>query len=293
MSDAPPTTATTFGDRHVTVRSAVREMLQYRDLLKNLTQRELRARYRRSVLGWGWSLLQPALMTLVYSIMLTKFLKVTPEPGHPSGIHIYAFFLLSGMLQYNFFSASLSTGMGSIANAGSLVTRVWFPRLLLPLSSVISLGVTLLIELGILTVAVTVVTQKFILHLLPIVLLLVLLLGLFTFGITLWLAACNVRYRDVEYLTTVFLLAYFYMTPIMYPPSFVPDSEAFGTSITWRQIVLVNPMARFAMAFRNVFYDVTLPGLNTMLWLVGWSLVSAYFGTRFFVRRADRFAEMM
>jgi lipopolysaccharide transport system permease protein len=276
-----------------TVSAAVREALQYRDLLKNLTQRELRARYRRSLLGWGWSLLQPALMTAVYSLMLTKFLRVPPEVGVPSGIHIYAFFLLAAMLPWNFFSASLTTGMGSVANAGGLMTRVWFPRLLLPISGILALGVSLLIELAILTVAVTVFTQTFVLHMLPAAVVLVALLALFTTGLTLWLAACNVKYRDVEYLTSVLLLAYFYLTPVIYGVSFIPDDEAFGLGITWRDIALANPMARFAMAFRNVFYDVTFPGLPTMLWVAGWSVFSAYFGTRFFVRRADRFAEMM
>lgn len=276
-----------------TVRSAIREAMQYRDLLKNLVQRELRSRYRRSVLGWGWSLLQPALMTAVYSIMLTEFLRVPTEVGVPSGIDIFAFFLLAAMLPWNFFAASLTTGMGSVANAGGLMTRVWFPRLLLPVSAVIALGVTLLIELGILTVAITVVTQKMLLHLLPVALLLVALLALFASGLTMWLAACNVRFRDVEYLTGVLLLAYFYLTPIIYGVTFIPEKSFLGTSLTWRDVALANPMARFAMAFRNVFYDITLPGLPTMLWLIGWSLSSAYFGTRFFVKRADRFAEMM
>jgi lipopolysaccharide transport system permease protein len=190
-------------------------------------------------------------------------------------------------------SASLTTGMGSVANAGGLMTRVWFPRLLLPISGILALGVSLLIELAILTVAVTVFTQTFVLHMLPAAVVLVALLALFTTGLTLWLAACNVKYRDVEYLTSVLLLAYFYLTPVIYGVSFIPDDEAFGLGITWRDIALANPMARFAMAFRNVFYDVTFPGLPTMLWVAGWSVFSAYFGTRFFVRRADRFAEMM
>jgi ABC-2 type transport system permease protein len=274
------------------VLGAVREALQYRDLLKNLTQRELRARYRRSVLGWGWSLLQPALMTAVYSIMLGEFLKIQPEVGDPSGIQIYAFFLLAGLLPWNFFAGSLTTGMGSIVNAGGLMTRVYFPRLVLPISAVLALGFSLLIELGILAVAVTVVAQVFLLHLLPVALVLVVLLALFSVGLTMFLAAWNVRYRDVEYLTGVLLLAYFYLTPVIYGTTFIPDTELFW-GITVRDIALANPMARFAMAFRNVFYDVTLPGLPTMLWLVGWSLFSAYFGTRFFVRRAARFAEMM
>lgn len=275
------------------VIAAIRETLRYRDLLKNLTQRELRSRYRRSVLGWGWSLVQPALMTAVYAIMLGAYFKVTPAAGDPSGIEVFAFFLLAGMLPWNFFSSSLTTSMGTIVNAGGLMTRVWFPRLLLPLSAILALAVSLLIELSILTVAISIATRTFLLHLLPVAVGLVVLLALFTSGIAFWLAACNVRFRDVEYLTSVLLVAYFYLTPIIYAVTFVPDTEAFGTSITWRQLALANPMARFGMAFRNIFYDVRLPGLPTVLWLLGWSAFSFYFGTRFFVRRADRFAEMM
>jgi len=275
------------------VTPAVREALSYRDLLKNLTQRELRGRFRRTFLGWGWSLMQPVLMTAVYAIMLGWYFKVTPEPGDPSGIDTFAFFLLAGVLPWNFFAGSLMTSMGTIVGAGGLMTRVWFPRLLLPLSTILALAVSLCIELSILTVVISIVERQFLFHLAPVTLLLVMLEVLFTSGIAFWLAASNVRFRDVEYLTGVLLLAYFYMTPIIYSVTFIPDTSAFGTSLTWRDIALANPMARFAMAYRNVLYDVRLPGLPTMLWITGWSLFSAYFGTRFFVRRADRFAELM
>jgi len=232
-------------------------------------------------------------MTAVYAIMLGLYFGVTPAPGDPSGIHVYAFFLLSGLLPWNFFAASVTTSMGTIVNAGGLMTRVWFPRLILPLSSVLALAVSLLIELGILAAVTMVVTRVFVLHLLPVAFVLVVLLALFTAGLSLFLAAANVRYRDVEYLTGILLLAYFYLTPIIYSVTFIPNDPILGTSLTWRQVALSNPMARFAMAFRNVFYDVRLPGLPTMLWLLGWSLFSFYAGTAFFVRRADRFAEMM
>ncbi len=260
--------------------------------MRNLTQRELRSRYRRSFLGWGWSLLQPAMMTAVYAIMLGYYLKVTPEPGDPSGIDSFAFFLLAGMLPFNFFSAALTTGMGTIVNAGGLVTRVWFPRLVLPLSSIIALAVSLAIELSILAVIVTVFTGEFLLHLLPVAVVLVVLLVMFASGIALFLTAANVRFRDIEYLTGVLLLAYFYMTPVLYPVTFIPQ-RALLFGIDLREVALANPMARFAMAFRNVFYDVRLPGLPTFLWLVFWSVLAFYCGVRYFVRRADRFAEMM
>lgn len=275
------------------VLAAYREALNYRDLLKNLTQRELRGRFRRTLLGWGWSLMQPLMMTAVYAIMLSFYFKIPPTPGDPSGIETFAFFLLVGVLPWNFFSSSLVQSMGTVVGAGGLMTRVWFPRLLLPLSTILALAVSLCIELSILTAAISIFTQTFLLHLVPITMLLIVLQVLFTSGIAFWLTACNVRYRDVEYLTSVFLLAYFYLTPIIYPVTFIPDESVLGTDITWRDIALANPMARFTMAYRNVLYDVRLPGLPTMLWIVGWSLFSAYFGSRFFIRRADRFAEMM
>jgi ABC-2 type transport system permease protein len=275
------------------VLQAIREVSQYRDLMRNLTQRELRSRYRRSFLGWGWSLLQPALLTAVYATMLGYYFKVSPEPGDPSGIGVYAFFLLSGMLPFTFFSASLTTAMGTVVHAGGLVTRVWFPRILLPLSSIVALAFSLLIELGILVTITMIFTQHFLLHLVPVAFAIVLLLVLFASGVALFLAAVNVRFRDVEYLTGVLLLAYFYLTPVLYSVTFIPERDLPLVPFDLRDVALANPMARFAMAFRNVFYDVRLPGLPTVLWLVVWSVVAFYAGARYFVRRADRFAEMM
>jgi lipopolysaccharide transport system permease protein len=272
---------------------AVREALQYRDLIRNLTQRELRSRYRRSFLGWGWSLLQPALMTAVYSIVLGVIFKVPRDPGDPSGIDSFPIFLLAGVLMWNFLAAGLNGSMGSISNAGNLLTRVWFPREVLPISAILAMALSLLIELGILSVTVVIITGKVMFHLLPVALFLVALLVLFVAGLSFWLAACNAKYRDVEYLTSVVLLAYFYLTPVLYPPSLVPDTAIGSTGLTLRDLSLANPMARFAMAFRNVFYDIRLPGFETTMWLVGWSLASFYFGLRFFVRRADRFAELI
>lgn len=273
---------------------ALRESIEYRELLFNLARRELRSRFRRSFLGWGWSFMQPLLMTAVYTLVLGTFFKVTPDPGDPSGIHTFAFFLLAGVIPWSLFAGGLGAAVGSVANAGGLITRVWFPRELLPTSAIMALGFTMLIELAVLALAITVVEQVFLIHLLPVLLVLALLLVFFTAGVGMWLAACNVRYKDVEYLTSVFLLAYFYLTPILYPPTFIPDDRyLFGTSITWRDAALINPMARFVMAFRNVLYDVRLPGFETMLWLVGWSFAVFLLGLRFFARRADRFAEEM
>lgn len=275
-----------------TLVQATKESLSYRELLWNLTQRELRSRYRRSFLGWGWSMLQPALMTAVYAIMLGAFFKVRPEPGDPSGIDVFAFFLLAGVLPWNFFAGSLTGSMGAVANGGSLITRVWFPRELIPAATICALAISMMIELGVLAVAIAIFTGQFMFHLIPVLLVVIVLQVFFTAGLAYWLSASNVRFKDVEYITSILLLAYFYLTPVLYAPSFIPDTVVFG-SVTWRDIALANPMARFMMAYRNIFYDIRLPGLNTMLWLLGWSVLVFFLGYRFYVRRADRFAEMM
>lgn len=276
-----------------TVRVAVREALSYRELLLNLTRRELRSRFRRSFLGWGWSFMQPILMTAVYALVLGQFFKATPAPGDPSGIDTFAFFLLAGVIPWSLFAGGLGAGVGSVANAGGLITRVWFPRELLPVSSILALAFSSMIEFAVLATAISIYHGVFLLHLLPVLILLIFLQTIFTAGLAFWLAACNVKFKDVEYLTSVFLLAYFYITPVLYAPTLIPERPLFGTSVNWRDVALANPLARFMMAYRNVLYDVRLPGFETMLWLVGWSALAFYFGLRFFARRADYFAEAM
>lgn len=283
----------TIDSRERTVTQAMREIHQYRELLVNLTRRELRSRFRRSFLGWGWSFMQPLMMTAVYVLVLGTFLKITPASGDPSGIDTFAFFLLAGVVPWNLFGGGLSAAIGSVANAGGLITRVWFPRELLPLSAILAAGFTLLVELSILVVVISIFEQVMLLQYLPLLLVLAFLLVLFTAGISMWLAAINVRFKDVEYLTGVFLLAYFYLTPILYSIDFIPETPILGTGVTYRDVALVNPLARFVMAFRNILYDVRLPGLETMLWVTGWSFVVFFLGLRFFARRADRFAEAM
>ena len=280
-------------DHERSIRQAAREIRNHRELLVNLVRRELRSRFRRTFLGWGWSFVQPIMMTAIYALVLGTFLKATPGPGDPSGIDSFALFLLAGIVPWGFFAGGLSAAIGSISNAGGLITRVWFPRELLPMASIGALGFTMLIEFGVLALAVTILEQVMLVQFLPVALFLLFLQGMFTLGVSLWLSAANVRFKDVEYLTTVFLLAYFYLTPILYPPDFVPDSNVFGTSLTWQDVSLLNPMARFMQAYRNVFYDLRLPGFETIVWLVAWSVLVLYLGLRFFVRRADRFAEAM
>lgn len=276
-----------------TVRQALTEVYNHRELQVNLIRRELRSRFRRTFLGWGWSFVQPVMMTAIYALVLGTFLSARPGPGDPSGIDSFALFLLAGLVPWGFFAGGVSGAIGSISNAGGLITRVWFPRELLPISAILALAFTMLIEFLVLALAVMLIGQVMMLQYLPIALGLMVLQTFFTLGFAFFLSAANVRFKDVEYLTTVFLLAYFYLTPILYPVQFIPDSKVFGTSFTWQDVALANPLARFMQAYRNVFYDLRLPGFETTMWLIVWSFGIFFLGLRFFVRRADRFAESM
>ena len=135
--------------------------------------------------------------------------------------------------------------------------------------------------------------QVFLIHLLPVLLVLVLLQTMFTAGIAFWLAACNVKFKDVEYLTSRVPARVLLPHTGALRPGVHPREAAVRHALNWRQTALANPMARFVMAYRNVLYDVRLPGLETMLWLVGWSFLAFFLGLRFFARRADYFAEAM
>ncbi len=139
-----------------TIRTAAGEVYQYRELLFNLTRRELRSRFRRSFLGWGWSFMQPIMMTAVYALVLGSFLKAIPPAGDPSGITSFAFFLLAGIIPWNLFAGGLGAAVGSVSGAGGLITRVWFPRELLPMAAILALGFSMLIEIAVLAIAVTI-----------------------------------------------------------------------------------------------------------------------------------------
>ena len=127
--------------------SFIRSYVDHRDLFVNLVQRELRVRYRRTALGWLWAFLNPALNTLIYSFVFVIVFKIQPNPGDPSGNPYFAFFLLAATLPFNFLSGSLIGGINAVLSSGPLIGRVYFPRHLIPVSSVVALTVSFAIEL--------------------------------------------------------------------------------------------------------------------------------------------------
>jgi ABC-type polysaccharide/polyol phosphate export permease len=268
------------------------DLSQSRDLLVNLTLRELRGKYKRSVLGWSWSLVNPIAQVAIFSLVFGVLLKIQIPKGHPSGIHSFPVFLFCGVLPFNFMSNGLNGSMlGLIGNAG-LIKKVYFQREILIVATVASFVVTFGIELSVLMVFVMFL-GSFVLPWLPMVVLLVALLTLYTIGLGLMFSVLNVYFRDLTYLVAIGLQLWFYATPIIYPLSRVPVSKTYGGhTIPIRAIYsLINPMVGFVESFRAVFYDRHWPPMNQLAYAGLWSFLMLAIGIYVFKKFEPRLAE--
>ncbi len=264
----------------------VKELASSRELLWNLTLRELRGRYKRTALGFGWSLLNPLATMLIFTFVFRYVLKVQPDPGDPSGIEVFALWLLCGILTWNFFAGSTSSSMGALLGNANLVKKVYFPREVLIFATVGALLITHVIELGLLAVALLV-FGNMVLPWLPVMVVLLVLLTMFATGIGLALGALNVYFRDLGHLWAILTMFWFYASPIVYPLSYVEDN---ASSATFR-IYKINPMVEFVEAVRDVLYDLRMPSLGTFVYLTLWAALSMAFGLWVFAKLSPRFAE--
>jgi ABC-2 type transport system permease protein len=262
-----------------------------RDLTVNLTLRELRGRYKRSVLGWTWSLLNPLATVLIYSLVFAYFLKIQAPVGHPSGLKSFALFLLCALIPWNFFQNGLNMGLGALIGNGNLIKKVYFPRELLVASSIGSLVVTMLIEMGVLA-AILVIFGNMVLPWIPVALFLVVIETVFVFGIALALSVWNVYFRDMQYLVVILLQVLFYTCPIVYPISYVPvHAHVAGVEIPLLRIYELNPLVRFIGCFRNVLYDLRFPPLWDVTYIILWAIGTVVFGMWMFSKLDRRLAE--
>lgn len=268
--------------------SSATELFARRELLWNLTLRELRGRYKRSLLGWGWSLLNPLAFMLIYSFAFSLVLRAVPPAGDPSGLSSYAFFLMCGLLPWTFFSVAVSTSMTSIVQNAALVGKVRFPREHLVISIVIAGLFTLAIEMLVLCVALLV-AGNMVLPWIPLVVVTSLLLGLFATGFGLALAAAHVYFRDVAYLWSIALQGWFFATPIVYPPGLAAEQLADYPTIL--RIYNDLPMAVVVRIYRELLYDLAMPRLVDFALLAGYSIVALLVGWWIFDRLEGRFAE--
>jgi ABC-2 type transport system permease protein len=262
-----------------------------RDLAINLTLRELKGKYKRSVLGWSWSLLNPLATALIFTMVFKVFFRAETPPGEPSGLSNFPLWLLCGLLPWNYLANSLNGATESLVANANLIKKVYFPREVLVVANVASWMVPLLVEFGVLA-ALLLAFGNFVLPWLPMMLVLILLQTAFVLGIGLILGAVNVYFRDVKHLIGILLQAFFYATPIVYPLSLVPvRSTLFGLDLPVRALYRLNPMVPMVEAFRDVLYDLRFPPLGDLAYVAGWGLACMAIGLLVFSRLEPRLAE--
>lgn len=252
------------------------EVWAYRELLASLVARDVKLRYRGTVFGFLWCLLNPLAMTLIFTLLFTVFMPNSTIPRFPV-------FALIGVLAWNFHAASIMGAILSITSNSALLAKTYFPRELLPLSVVLSNGVNFLFALPVLVAFLLIfgVGVGWSIVLFPAA---VLIQVLFLAGFALILATLNVFYRDTGIILESLLLAWFFLTPIFYrPEDLFPE---------WQRLMyIVNPVASLVAIYRDILYSKALPDILFVARALSEAVGLFALGWVLFQRFADRFVE--
>jgi ABC-type polysaccharide/polyol phosphate export permease len=281
--------------------TVVTEVARSRELLGNLVQRELRGKYKRSTLGWAWSMINPLALALMYTFVFS-FVFRAGSPVGAHGLKSFPLYLLIGLLPFNFLANGINGSMGALVANANLVKKVYFPREILIIAQVLSWDVSLLIEFGVLSVVLLVV-GNLVIPFLPLVLLLVAVQTLFVIGIGLALSVLNVYFRDVQHFVAIFLQLWLYATPIIYGYSLVHD-RVLAVPVAgkvrmhhmWNHEWLLwlykaNPMVGFSNSYHALMYNLRFPVWTDIVWPVAASFLMFGVGVRVFRKLEPRLAE--
>jgi len=273
------------------------EFKRSRELFINLTQRELKGKYKRTVLGQLWSLANPLALMLVYTFVFAFIFRIAPPVGSPSGLDAFPLWLLCGLLPWIFFSNVVQQGMGVLLANEGLIKKVYFPRNVLIFSSAASLAVNWGIEMLVLVIALMIAGAYGVLLWMPIVILFMLLLAIFAVGIALMLSIANVHFRDTQYFVGIILQLGMYLTPVIYPITLVQSlSDDVGNlfaGVSLVDLYRLNPMERFLSAFRSLLYDNAWPTLGDTIACVLLAAVVFALGWVVFRRNERKLAEIL
>jgi ABC-2 type transport system permease protein len=260
--------------------SDLKQLVEYRELLRTLVSKDTRSRYKGSVLGFAWNFTIPLLQLLVYWVLFGLIIKMQLSATYP-----FAVFLFTGLLAWNFLANSATGGAMAIVGNANLVKKIYFPLQVLPLTAVLSQFISLLLGMVVLGVVVIVfgVGVSWHLLLLPMVFAAQLV---FTGGLAYLFAAGNVFYRDIEHILGIVVMAWMYVTPILYPISILDDKPA------WAGLVMhLNPMTGIITAYQNMILDHTTPDWPWFGYSSAVALLVFVIGFKVFNRVKFRFEE--
>ena len=274
-----------FGHQHVTEITPPRgwrmldwrELWAYRELLSVLTMRDIKVRYKQTVLGAGWAIIRPFLTMVIFSVVFGQLAKM-PSDGYPYPVFVYA-----ALLPWTFFAAAISTSGQSLIGSSGLVSKVYFPRLIIPLSSVGAGLIDLLISTGILLLLMLWYGVGWTWNLLAVPLLLAAVVFA-ALGVGTLLSALTVSYRDFTHLTPFLVQIWMYVTPVIFPVTLVPER--------WQWLLYLNPMTGLVEGFRSAFLGkpFDLAGLGISCAII---IAVLFAGVMYFEKVERRFADII
>lgn len=245
---------------------------KFQPLLNELITRDIKNKYRKSILGVFWTILNPLFMMIVLSVVFSNLFKFD--------IEYFPVYLLSGQLIFNFFSESTTNAMGAIIANGPLIKKIYVPKYVFVLSRIFSSSINLLASFTALIFVMLAmrVELHYTILLVPIPLFFV--MG-FSLGVGLLLAALTVKFRDIMHLYSVFVTALMYLTPVIYPMSILPE---------WlEKVVLLNPLTNILIMFRDVMMNNTLPSITSVVIALAEVVIVMVLGLYVFYKRQDTF----
>lgn len=251
----------------------LKDLYQYRELLKTNVKKEIRGKYKGSFLGVLWSFLNPLLMVAVYAIVFPYIMRIKTEN--------YLIYLICGIIPWSFFTTVLNQGMGCIKGNAGILKKVYFPREILPISVALSALVNFLIScLIIIIFCLFSVGISWHIILVPVFAVIQFFLSL---GLVTGLSAINVYIQDTEYIIGFILNLLFYGTPILYTAELFPQQLRF--------LMYINPLTHVITAYRDLFMYHQLPDIWGLMYMVGWAIVCCAFGLLIFRKLEKGFAE--
>ena len=254
------------------MKEYINNFKKYTPLLTELVSRDIKTKYRRSILGVFWTLLNPLLMMVILSVVYSQLFKFQIEN--------FPLYILSGQVIFNFFSEATNSAMTSIINSSSLIRKVYIPKYLFTISKIMSSVINILASFCALLV-VMIFTKAELHYSIIFAIFPMIIIAILSTGVGLMLAAFAVKFRDLIHLYSVFTTALMYLSPIIYPMEILPDKVA--------TIVRLNPITNILEIFRDVIMYNKLPELNVILLAVVPSVVMLFLGLFAFYKKQDTF----
>ena len=261
------------------------------NLLANLTLREIKGQYKKSVLGRAWSLLNPLANIAVYSLVFGILVRAEPPLGTNSGLKSFALWIACGIIPWGFLATGTSVGRGALTDNAALLTKVYFPRFVLPTSTILALASTFVTELAALTLFMGLAgAGPRVLLRLPVLIPIVILNTAFVLGVSLVLSIGMVYFGDIQHIWGIFLQLWLYASGIVLPLAYVQQAQD-KYHFPFIMIFQLNPGYQFVEAYRNVLYDFAVPPLSRWLVMLAWAVVAMGIGALVFRKFSAQIVE--